>query len=294
MRRSLLFLPGNSPVMLQNGAVMPADALIMDLEDAVAPDQKDAARLLVTSALRSLDYSQEIIIRINAPDSGHWQQDLSAIAPCRPDAVMTTKSSVGAVKQTAELLTELEQANQIVTGTIGIIALIETALGVEQAYEIATASERVSALFLGAEDLAADLQCERTKEGAEIFYSRSRLVLAARAAGVDAIDTPFTDVQDDEGMITDAELARSLGFSGKAAISPRHLSAINQVFSPRPEAIRYALAVKAALEQGKREGKGAVSLDGKMIDAPIAARAEQVLIAAGKLRLLPEQECGMS
>ena len=137
---------------------------------------------------------------------------------------MTTKSSVEAVKQTAELLTELEQANQIKPGTIGIIALIETALGVEQAYEIATASERVSALFLGAEDLAADLQCERTKQGAEIFYSRSRLVLAARAAGIDAIDTPFTDVQDDEGIITDAELARSLGFSGKAAISPPSVS----------------------------------------------------------------------
>ena len=289
MRRSLLFLPGNSPVMLQNGAVMPADALIMDLEDAVAPDQKDAARLLVTSALRTLDYSQEIIIRINASDSGHWQQDLTALVPCRPGAVMTTKSSVEAVKQTAELLTELERANQVTPGAIGIIALIETALGVEHAYEIATASERFSALFLGAEDLAADLRCERTKEGTEIFYSRSRLVLAARAAGIDAIDTPFTDVQDDEGIIADAELARSLGFSGKAAISPRHLSAINQVFSPRPEAIRYALAVMAALEQGKREGKGVVALDGKMIDAPIAARAEQVLTAAEKLGLLPER-----
>lgn len=290
MRRSLLFLPGNSPVMLQNGAVLPADCLIMDLEDAVAPDQKDAARLLVSSALSSIDYSQEIIIRINPLDSDHWRQDLETVIPRAPDVIMSAKSCVETVRQVSSALTDLEKLHGIEVGSTRIIPLIETALGIEQAYDIATASERVVALFLGAEDLAADLRCLRTKQGWEIFYSRSRLVMAARAAGIDAIDTPFTDVQDDEGLVDDATLARGLGFSGKAAISPRHLQAINEVFSPRPEAITYALEVMAALEAGKRAGKGAVSLHGKMIDAPIAARARQVLTEARELGLLVDDE----
>ena len=168
-------------------------------------------------------------------------------------------------------------------GTIGLIALIETALGVENAFEIATASPRVRALFLGAEDLSADLHCSRTKEGLEILYARTRLVTAAHAAGIDVYDTPFTDVNDDEGIEADSCLARSLGFTGKAAISPRHLDAINRCFSPSQAETDYAREVLAAIEDAKRCGKGAVALRGKMIDAPIAARARQTLAAAEEI-----------
>ena len=162
-------------------------------------------------------------------------------------------------------------------------ALIETALGVENAFSIASASPRVQALFLGAEDLSADLHCKRTKEGAEILYARTRLVMAARAAGIDVYDTPFTDVDDDEGLCADAALAKSLGFTGKAAISPRHLGNINRCFSPTQAEVDHANEVLAALEEGKRQGRGAVALHGKMIDAPIAARAKRTLADAEQI-----------
>ena len=161
--------------------------------------------------------------------------------------------------------------------------LIETALGVENAYAIASASGRLKALFLGAEDLTADLRCKRTKEGREIEYARHRLVVAARAAGVDVYDTPFTDVNDDEGIEVDATLAKALGFTGKASISPRHVEVINRVFSPAQKDVDYAYEVMEAIALAKAQGKGAISLYGKMIDAPIVNRAEQTIAMAQAL-----------
>jgi len=182
-----------------------------------------------------------------------------------------------------EYMTEVEKRLGLETGTVGLMPLIETALGVENAFSIATACSRVQALFLGAEDLTADLQCKRTKEGREIEYARTRLVVAARAAGIDVYDTPFTDVNDDEGMEADAMLAKGLGFSGKASISPRHVEIINQVFSPSVKEIDYAYEVMEAIALAKEQGKGAISLYGKMIDAPIVARAERVIAMAEAL-----------
>ena len=163
--------------------------------------------------------------------------------------------------------------------------LIETALGVENSYRIASCSNRVKALFLGAEDLTADLQCKRTKEGREIEYARTRLVVAARAAGVDVYDTPFTDVNDDAGIVEDAKTAKELGFTGKASISPRHVETINAVFSPTQAEIDYAYEVMGAITLAKQMGKGAISLHGKMIDAPIVARAERTISMAEALGL---------
>jgi len=143
----------------------------------------------------------------------------------------------------------------------------------------------VQALFLGAEDLTADLQCKRTKEGREIEYARTRLVVAARAAGVDVYDTPFTDVNDDEGIVRDAQLAKALGFTGKASISPRHVEVINQTFSPTLKEIDYAYEVMEAISLAKQQGKGAIALHGKMVDAPIVARAERTIAMARALGL---------
>ena len=179
----------------------------------------------------------------------------------------------------------LEEKNGMEPNTVKLIPLIETALGVENAFSIATASPRVTALFLGGEDLSADLRCKRTKGGEEIRYARGRMVMAARAAGIDVYDTPFTDVNDDEGALLDAQFAKSLGFSGKAAISPRHVPLINEAFSPTADEIEYATEVFAAIEQAKRQGRGAISLRGKMIDAPIVERARQTLEAARQLGL---------
>ena len=164
-----------------------------------------------------------------------------------------------------------------------ILALLETALGVENAYAIAAASPRMMGLFLGAEDLTADLRCRRTKESGEILYARGRLVCAARAAGIEVYDTPFTDVRDLEGLEVDAAFAKGLGFSGKACISPAHIATVNRVFSPSQAEIDYARDVFAAIEEAKRQGKGAISLRGKMIDAPIVQRARLVLEAAAEI-----------
>ncbi len=291
MRRSMLFLPGNAPKMIINGNYLGSDAVIFDLEDAVAPDQKDAARLLVRNVLGSLEFDRvETIVRINSIDTPYWQKDLEAIVPQKPDIIMLPKTGLARdVEVVDDYLAALEEKLGMEAGTIRLMPLIETALGIENAYFIASARPRVTALFLGAEDLTADLRCKRTKEGREIDYARSRMVNAARAAGVDVYDTPFTDVNDDEGIVADAAYAKSLGFTGKASISPRHITAINTVFSPTQAEVDYAYEVMAAIAEAKAQGKGAIALRGKMIDAPIVARAQQTIAMAKQLGMGKEE-----
>ena len=291
MRRSMLFLPGNNPNMLINGNCLGADAIIFDLEDAVAPGEKDGARILVRNTMRYLDFRGcETIVRINSIDTPYWQKDLDTVLPCQPNLILLPKTSCAADVLAADAyMTALEEKLGLAPNTVGLMPLIETAMGVENAFSIASSTKRVKALFLGAEDLTADLQCKRTKEGREIEYARTRLVVAARAAGVDVYDTPFTDVNDDEGIWTDAKLAKALGFTGKASISPRHVEAINSVFSPTEKEIDYAYEVLDAIAQAKRQGKGAIALHGKMVDAPIVARAQRTIDMAKALGLGREE-----
>ena len=280
MRRSMLFLPGNNPNMLINGNCVGSDAVIFDLEDAVAPAQKDAARILVRNTLKYMDFRGcERIVRINSIGTPYWKEDLKQILPYKPDLILLPKT------ETAEDVCKVDDFMTELGSETGLMALIETAWGVENAFQIATASPRLKALFLGAEDLTADLRCKRTKEGREIEYARHRLVVAARAAGVDVYDTPFTDVNDDEGIVTDATYAKSLGFTGKASISPRHVEVINAVFSPTQKEIDYAYEVMEAIALAKKQGKGAIALHGKMIDAPIVDRAMQTISMAEALGL---------
>ena len=287
MRRSLLFLPGNTPNMLINGSCLGADAVIFDLEDAVSPAEKDAARVLVRNTMTYMDFRGcEKVVRINGIDTPYWREDLDEILPCRPDLILLPKTGSAAdIREADAYITETEKRLGLAAGAVGLVALIETALGVENAFAIASASPRVAALFLGAEDLTADLRCRRTKEGREIEYARTRLVTAARAAGVDVYDTPFTDVNDDEGIETDAALAKALGFTGKASISPRHVETINRVFSPSQAEIDYAYEVMETIRLAKEQGKGAVALRGKMIDAPIVERARQTIAMAQEMGL---------
>ena len=290
MRRSMLFLPGNTPNMLINGNCLGSDAIIFDLEDAVSPAEKDAARILVRNTLRYMDLRGcETIVRINSIDTPYWQKDLDTVLPQQPNLILLPKTNSAADILAADAyMTALEEKLGLANNTVGLMPLIETALGVENAFSIATASKRVQALFLGAEDLTADLQCKRTKESREIEYARTRLVVAARAAGVDVYDTPFTDVNDDEGIWTDARVAKALGFTGKASISPRHVEVINQVFSPTQKEIDYAYEVMDAIALAKEQGRGVIALHGKMIDAPIVARAQQTIAAAEALGLRRE------
>ena len=285
MRRSMLFLPGNNPNMLINGNCLGSDAVIFDLEDAVSPAEKDAARILVRNTMRYMDFRGcEIIVRINSIDTAYWKADIDAILPYKPQLILLPKTGSAADVLAADAyMSEVEDKLGMEKNTVGLMPLIETAMGVENAYAIASATDRVKALFLGAEDLTADLQCKRTKESREIEYARGRLVVSARAAGVDVYDTPFTDVNDPEGMEADARYAKAMGFTGKASISPRHVEIINRVFSPTLAEIDYAYEVLDAIALAKAQGRGAISLRGKMIDAPIVNRAKQTIAAAESL-----------
>lgn len=280
----MLFIPGNNPGMLQNGGVFEADAVILDLEDAVAPGEKDAARLLVSHALRAVNYGpSEKVVRINTLDT-YGQQDIRAIVPCQPDALLVPKvQGPEDIQAALALMAAAERPGQ---PEVKIIALIETPRGLAEAFRIAAASPRIKALALGAEDYTAAIGAQRTKEGSEIIAARAGIVNAAAAAGIQAIDTPYTDVNDDEGLLKDTRLAKQLGFKGKLTINPRQIDVIHSVFNPGEAEIRWAERVLAAIRQAEAEGSGVASLDGKMVDAPIVQRAERTLHLARMLGLI--------
>lgn len=273
--RSMLFVPGNNPAMLQAAGVFGADAVILDLEDAVALREKDAARFLVAEALQCVDFKTSAkVVRINTLETG-GAEDLRRIVACAPAAVLVPKVQAAAdILAVAGLLESFEEPSQ---APVQIIALIETPRGLAEAYAVATAHPRLIALAFGAEDYTAALGAKRTRDGLEIMSARSMLINAAAAAGVAAIDTPFTDINDEAGLRADVALARQFGYKGKLAIHPRQVDIIHEVMNPSAEEIRWAQRVLAVLRQAEMEGAGAVSLDGKMIDAPIELRARHVL-----------------
>jgi citrate lyase subunit beta/citryl-CoA lyase len=289
IRRTLLFVPGNNPGMLSSSPVLGADAVIFDLEDSVAEAEKDAARVLVRNALAAVPFEGvERIVRINSLETEHWRADLDEIMRSAPDCVLLPKASRAAdVVLVADVLAELEAANGLAADNTGLLVILESALGMERAFEIATAHPRLQGMLLGGEDLAADLGAKRTKSGEELLYARGRILMAARAAGVQAFDTPFTDTNDPEGLAADAALACRMGFDGKALISPHHVFDANRLFTPSEDEVEWAERVLAASDRARAEGKGAVSLDGMMVDAPILRRAERTLRLAelGKGRL---------
>ncbi|MCD7995499.1 MAG: CoA ester lyase [Clostridia bacterium] len=282
MIRSMLFLPGNSPKMLEKGPFLRADALVFDLEDAVAPDQKDAARTLLKYTLAATDFGKaKKVIRINSIDSnGFWKQDLEAVIPAKPFAILLPKvERPDEIQLVASQMTQLEELNGMEPQSVRLIILLETCLGIERAYELASSDSRIWAIQLGAEDLTADMQAKRTNQGDEIMYARMRVINAACAAKIEVYDSPFTDMSDTEGFEADLCLAKRFGFSGKTAINPRHVASINRCFLPTQEDIDYAHAVLNAIAEAKAAGRGAIALRGKMIDRPVVLRAQSVIAA---------------
>lgn len=281
LRRSLLFVPGNNPGMVQNAGVLGADTVILDLEDAVAPSEKDAARVLLAQALKTVDYGNcEIAIRINSLDS-FAQEDLAMLVPLSPNAIMVPKvNTADDIKQVAQWLQQYEVAGG---RCVEIIALIETPVGIANCMQIAAAHERLTALAFGAEDYTAGLGAQRTKEGQEILTARCLLANAAAAYSIQALDTPFTDVNDDEGLKKDVALSRQLGFKGKLSINPRHIEAIHEGFTPTAREINWARRVLEIIKEAEEQGAGVVALDGKMIDKPIVDRAKHLLQTAEAL-----------
>jgi citrate lyase subunit beta/citryl-CoA lyase len=258
------------------------DCLVYDLEDSVPPGEKDAARLLVYRLVREQrPVGKYILIRVNGIYSEYIDEDLEAAVRARPDAIRIPKvESAEEVRRIADRITEIEMAAGVETGSTEIWCNIESYLGAIRAYEIATADPRVVALALGAEDYTASMKAQRTKAGLEIFYARNAVLTACRAAGVEAIDAVFSDINDEEGLREDTRLTRNLGFDGKTVVHPRQIDVVNAYFTPSKKEINYALRVLEAVEEGKRLKKGAVTLDGSMIDRPMELRAMSTLAQA--------------
>ena len=264
--RSLLFAPGSDEHKLRKALESPADGVVADLEDAVAQDEKAAARGVVRDVLSS-GARPVTAVRINGVDTPHFRDDLELVSELAPDVLVVPKASPDAV---AEL------------GPNGppVIAIVETAAGLRQAYETAR-SPRVEVLVLGAADLGAELGLEPRADGQEILYARSKVVVDSAAAGIRApIDVVYLDLHDREGLEDQSRLARSLGFRGKACIHPGQIEVVNRVFAPTPAEVDWAQGVVEAFEEGERAGRGVVAHDGTMVDRPVVERARRILAEA--------------
>lgn len=284
MRRSLLFIPGNKPGMVQNSDVFESDTVIFDLEDAVSVTEKDSARILVSNYLKSFKPNVEVCIRINGLDTSFYEDDLKEVVSDKVDAIMLPKARIEELKKLDEILTELEKERNI-EKKIKIIPIIELCISLIEVDQIAFLN-RVDGILLGAEDLSKDLEVERTKSGEEIFYARSRIANACKAAKIDAIDTPFTDTLDKEGLEKDARFSKRLGMNAKSAIHPNQIEVINEVYLPTQKEINWALRVIKAKEENFAKGIGVFSLDGKMVDKPVIESAEKVVTKAKRYKVI--------
>ncbi|TDY61203.1 citrate lyase subunit beta/citryl-CoA lyase [Aminivibrio pyruvatiphilus] len=278
-RRSLLYIPGNNPGMIQNCAIYGSDGVLLDLEDSISITEKDAARKLVKHALRTLNFGTvERVVRINGRDTPFFERDLGEIIPARPDAVRIPKiDSPDDVRAADDIITRLEEENGMERGSVRIHAMLETARAIVNASAIASSSPRILGLTIGGQDLAADLGIKITREGLEMLYARSAVVLAAKAAGLLAFDTVYTDIEDLEGLREQAAMSVALGFSGKAAIHPSQIAVIHEAFRPDEKDVRKAERIVRGAREAEERGLGVVAVDGRMVDAPVVAQAQRTL-----------------
>jgi len=285
-RRSRLYLPGNEPKFMVNAGLHGPDGIILDLEDSVAPTEKDAARILVRNALCAVDFcGAERMVRINQLPAG--LADLDAVVPHNVHVVLIPKcESADEVRLVDERINKV-LADRGIDSPVFLMPIIESALGCFRAYEIASASQNVVALTIGLEDYTADIGAERTNKGRESFWARSVVVNAARAAGVQPIDTVFSDVSDMEGLLASVLEAKSLGFDGKGCIHPRQIEVIHRGFTPRGAEIEKAKRIVLAFEKAQAAGLGVVSLGSKMIDPPVVKRAQRTVELAVASGVLP-------
>jgi citrate lyase subunit beta/citryl-CoA lyase len=286
LRRTMLYVPGNNPGMIRDAHIYGADSIMFDLEDSVSIKEKDAARLLVYESLKTIDYGQtEILVRVNGLNTPYGREDFEAMVRAKPDAIRLPKTETPEdVEEADELITKIESEIGMEHGTVKLMAAIESALGVINAYKIATASKRLIGIAIGAEDFVTDLKTNRSLEGIELLAARSQILLAARAAGIDALDTVFSDVNNEEGFINEVKLIKQLGFDVKSIINPRQIDIVHNIYAPTAEQIRKSTRIIEAIKEAEEKGSGVISLDGKMVDKPIVERARRVLELANALK----------
>jgi len=277
--RTMLFTPGNNMRMIYKAGTLEADAVILDLEDAVPLAEKETARIFIKDSIEQVAAGGvQVFVRTNAFTTGLAEEDLNWTVQAGLDGIVLPKAeSKDDVLETEKLVTALEKEKELEPGGLVIVPILETARGVVNAYQIATASRRVVAVAFGAVDFTREMGIHLSREGAELFYARSHIAVTARAAEVQAIDTPWIDVADREGLVRDSERGRQLGFRGKLLIHPNQIETVNQVFSPSEDEIEYARKVVKAFKEAEAEGVGAISLEGKMIDIANFRQAQELI-----------------
>lgn len=289
LRRTMLFVPGNNPGMLKDAGLYGADSLMFDLEDAVAITEKDSARFLVYNAIKSLDYGDtEIVVRINGLDNPFGREDIEAVVRAGADVIRLPKTETREdILAVEEIIEEVERkAGRL--GQTKMMAAIESTIGVINAYSIATSSKRLIGIALGAEDYVTNLKTKRYPDGMELMGARSQIVIAARAAGIYALDTVYSDIDNMEGFKREVELIKQLGFDGKSVINPRQIKPVHEIFTPTEKEIEKSRNIVRAAREAQKQGIGVISLNGKMIDKPIIERAERLLQLAEAASLYKE------
>lgn len=291
LRRSMMFVPGNNPGMIRDAHIYGSDCIMFDLEDSVSINEKDAARFLVYKALTSLKYGKkELVVRINDLGSGLGVTDLEAMVRAQPDVIRLPKTETAQDVTDCEAeIARIEREIGLPEGKTKMMAAIESAKGVLNAYDIARSSSRLIGIALGAEDYVTDLRTTRSPEGIELLFARSMIVNAARAAGIAALDTVYSDVNNEEGFIAEATLIKKLGFDGKSIINPRQIEPLHRVFTPTEKDIIKARAIMEAIAEAELRGSGVASLNGKMIDKPVVERARYMIERASSLRIPIEE-----
>jgi citrate lyase subunit beta/citryl-CoA lyase len=288
LRRSRLYLPGNEPKFFINAGLHKPDGVILDLEDSVYQTEKDAARFLVRNALRSIDfYGSERMVRINQLPLG--LEDLQYIIPHNVHVILIPKCESG--EQVKEVEKEIHRIQKIfsIDNEVFLMPIIESAKGVLRSYEIASASNSICALTIGLEDYTADIGTQRTEVGKESFFARSMIVNAAKAAGIQAIDSVYSDVENTEGLRKSVIEAKAMGFEGMGCIHPRQIKVVHESFTPTFAEIEKAKEIVIAFEEAQRKGLGVVSLGSKMIDAPVVKRAKKIIHLALLHKLIDEK-----
>lgn len=279
LRRTMMFLPGSNAGMVKEAYIYGADSLMFDLEDAVALTEKDSARLLVYNAIKTVDYGNtELVVRVNALDSPYGRDDIEAVVRAGVHVIRLPKTETAQdILDVEAVIEEVERKIGREVGSTKMMAAVESAIGIINAYEICKSSKRLIGIAIGAEDYVTNMKTKRFPDGMELLGARTQLIIAARAAGVGCFDTVYTDVDNEEGFRNEVKLIHQLGFDGKSVINPRQIAPVNEIYTPSEAEITKSINVVRAATEAAERGVGVISLNGKMIDKPIIERAERVI-----------------
>ncbi|MCK1244802.1 citrate (pro-3S)-lyase subunit beta [Streptococcus uberis] len=291
LRRTMMFVPGANAAMLRDAPLYGADSIMFDLEDSVSLKEKDTSRALVHFALKTFDYSQvETVVRVNGLDTV-GALDIEAVVLAGVDVIRLPKTETAQdIIDVEAVIERVERENGIEVGRTKMMAAIESAEGVLNARDIAKSSDRLIGIALGAEDYVTNMKTRRHPDGQELFFARSMILHAARAAGIAAIDTVYSDVNNTEGFQNEVRAIKQLGFDGKSVINPRQIPLVNEIYAPTEKEIQNAKEVIWAIREAESKGSGVISLKGKMVDKPIVERAERVIMLAKAAGLITEED----